>query len=450
MRLRRSPHLAVVTLGCLSQVDALIHEQVAFDSSNVCWWSLVPPDPICPVLKQQNLTNIVSNLKVSNQWEGGHECEGSYCLYSNKGFAGGRGIAVITNSESLAKVKQVGDLLQEYEISFDDDGKNVPFRTSRIKGRAIVATNALKRGDPIMAHTPVLLVHRAFRQDASQEKQQHLLDLAVDSLPSTTAKMLKDRISEHSSLHATFSVQSFEVKLGGNNNGDNATHDGVFPEAAGISHDCRPNTAYYVDPTTLMHIITAAQPIQPGHEITLSRLDPFATREERQQQAHVVLGHGAGCHCSQCKLPASEAADSETRLREIKWIESKLRDPASTDVSTALITYYLGLHENERLHCCLAGAYALAAVNFNMLGHDKHAVKYADLAIESFKMEKGEGVSEIEDMEALRKNAKGHATWKERPRVRKAMLEEAAKKAATEPAALVTPMPTLPPMKPLS
>lgn len=413
------PRLIIIALvGCLSYaVDALIHEQVAFDSFNVCWWSLTPPDPVCPVLRQQNLTDIVNSLKSSNNWQGGTHCEGPYCLYANRAFASGRGIVVITDPDSLAKVKQVGDLLQEYDISFADDSPNVPFHTTHVdgKGEAVVASNAMKRGDPIMAHTPVLLVHQTFRKDAPRERQQQLLKMAVDALPATTAEKLKDC----GSIDMVLSAQSsFEVNWEASDDKAHA-HDGVFPEAATITHDCRPNTAYYVDPATLMHITTAAQPIRPGEHLTLSRLDPFATREERQAQAHAKWG--SRCTCSQCSLSAAEAADSETRLREIQWIEAKLRDPASPEVSsTGLVTYHLGLHENERLHCCLARAYALAAENLNMLGHDKHAVKYADLAIEAFKMEKGEGVPEIREMEEVRSNPKGHATWKQRLKAKKA------------------------------
>lgn len=467
MRLRRSPRPIVLTLAaCLfpaRHVGALVHEQVAFDSSDVCWWSLVPPDPVCPVLKQHNLTELVENLKPRpNQWDGGAECDGPYCLYANPGFAGGRGIAVITTPGALARVKAVGDLLQEYEVSFDDDAEKVPFRSSSSSssttgrgGEALVATRALKRGDPIMAHTPVLLVHHAFTRDASQQaKQQRLLDRAVDALPATTAKMLKDRgTSEGSSIYDILATQSFEVKLGGDNDEEEEEHahlhDGLFPEASRLHHDCRPNTAHYVDPTTLMHITTAAQPIHPGDPLTLTRLDPFATREERQAQARARArrrrpgvsttststsgedggegGEGEGCTCPQCTLPPQEAADSDVRLGEIKWLAAKLRDPASPEVATpGLVTYHLGLHENERLHCCLAEAYALAAVNFNMLGYDQHAVRYADLAIDSFRMEKGGvgsssrsgAVGGIEvsssEMEALRRDAKGHASWRAR------------------------------------
>lgn len=442
--MRLNPLVTTTILACLvpTTTNALIHEQVAFDSADVCWWSLTPPDPVCPVLRQHNLTDLVNTLREEsalrdvNEWRGGAECEGPYCLYANRGFAGGRGVALVTNPDGLAKLKQVGDLLQEYGVSFADDDDNVPFRTTTQPHaedehpEVVVASRALRRGDPIMAHTPVLLVHQAFRRDAPPERQQHLLRLAVNALPAATAKKLKKVLG---STITTDALSSFEVNWGAtdDDNTDNNAHDAVFPEAAALRHHCRPNTASYVDPTTLMHITTAAQPIPPGEALTrLSRrVDPLAPREDRQaQHAHA---------CSQCSsLPPDEAADSETRLREIRWIDAKLRDPDSPEVSApGLVTYHLGLHENEQLHCCLARPYRLAAENLNMLGYDKYAAKYADAAVEALKMERGEGAPEVRDMEALRRDPRGHPTW--RQRVNRA--REVKSGGVTQAAAAMTP-----------
>lgn len=62
-------------------------------------------------------------------------------------------------------------------------------------------------------------------------------------------------------------TRAFYVDLGG----EYGRHYGVFPEAAMMSHDCRPNTAFHVDPATLMHVTTAVRPIAGGEELTLSR-----------------------------------------------------------------------------------------------------------------------------------------------------------------------------------
>ncbi|KUI67040.1 hypothetical protein VM1G_03044 [Cytospora mali] len=395
----------------LVQVRALIHEQVAFDNSDVCWWSLVPPDLICPVLTQQNLTEIVHSLIRPYQWDGGKDCAGIYCLYSNRGFAGGRGIAVITTPENAMRVKQVGDLLQEYEVSFSNDKDTLPFHIDGIegKGEGIVARQRLARGDTIMAHTPVLLVHRAFTQELAQYTQQDLLELAVQSLPDQTAEVFMEHLSRipgQRRIAAILTTKAFQVDL----TGEDGHHYGVFPEAARLSHHCRPNAAFYVDSSTLMHVTTAVQPVMPGEELTFSYLDPFASLAHRQEKAQ--LAWGSGCGCSQCTLSVEEATESDTRLREIRWIEGQLGDfNSAEDVSVGIITYLLRLYENERLQCCMAGAYTLAALNFNSLGYDKRAVKYAGLAIEALRIEKGEGAPDVRVMEDLIRDPRGHNTF---------------------------------------
>lgn len=408
-------------LGALSEVSALIHQQVAFDNSDVCWWGLVPPDLVCPILAQQNLTEIVNSMAGRNSWEVG-ECEGEYCLYSNRGFAGGRGIAVITTPDNYARVKAVGDLLQEHQVSFKDPD-SYPFHVAKIEGKGdgIIADGPLARGDPIMGHTPVLLVHRGFKDDLSLSQQQPLLDAAVDALPKPTADLFLAQMAHAPDTHrgaAILTTNAFQLDLnpdaaGAGSDDISGHHYGAFPEVAKLNHDCRPNAAFYIDPATLMHITTAARAIQPGEEITLSYLDPFATREERQERAEATWGFE--CGCGQCSLEDEELEHSETRLGEIKWIEEKLADYRDNKgVSTGLVTYLLGLYENERLHARIAGAYRLAALTFNGLGYDKQAKMYAELAIEALKIEKGEGADGIKDLEKLIARPNRHWSWSNR------------------------------------
>ncbi|KAI7779298.1 hypothetical protein LA080_000969 [Diaporthe eres] len=412
-----SPPLALLAaLQLVTPVtDALIHEQVAFDNSDVCWWGLIPPDLVCPVLRQQNLTDIANSLAGPPRWTGGDECVGKYCLYNSTRFAGGRGLAAITTADNIAKVKEVGDLLHQYEVSFKNDDENLPFHVAEVegKGNGVVANHRLARGDPIMAHTPVLLIHQAFKEEPDQDRQHHLLDLALKSLPDHSADLFMGQMAHNPDEHpvaARLTTNAFRLDLGG----DDGQHYGAFPEVGKTNHDCRPNAAYYVDQSTLMHITTAVRPIKAGEEITITYLDPLAPRADRQERAQSHWGFD--CTCPHCSATADDVAESDKRLKELKWIEGQLQDLKNTsnDVSVGLITYLLKLYEDERLHCRIANAYILAALNFNVLGFDQRAVKYASLAIDSLKIEKGEGSPHVEAMEELKRDPKGHPTFKGR------------------------------------
>lgn len=407
--------LAALQLVTSPVANALLHEQVAFDNSDVCWWSLIPPDLVCPVLRQQNLTEIVNSLAGPPRWTGGEECVGKYCLYNSTRFAGGRGIAAITTAENIARVKEVGDLLHQYEVSFNNNDENLPFHVAEVegKGNGVVANHRLTRGDPIMAHTPVLLIHQAFREEPDQERQHHLLDLALKSLPDHTADLFMGQMAHNPDEHpvaARLTTNAFRLDVGG----DDGQHYGAFPEVGKTNHDCRPNAAYYVDQSTLMHITTAVRPIKAGEEITITYLDPLAPHADRQERAQSHWGFG--CTCAYCSATADEVTESDTRLKELKWIEGQLQDLKNTsnDVSVGLITYLLKLYEDERLHCRIANAYILAALNFNVLGFDQRAAMYASLAIDALKIEKGDAAPQVETMEELKRDPKGHPTFKGR------------------------------------
>lgn len=396
--------------------NALLHEQVAFDNSDVCWWSLIPPDLVCPVLRQQNLTDIVNSLAGPPRWTDGDECVGKYCLYSSPRFAGGRGLAAITTAENVARLREVGDLLHEFEVSFNN-ADNLPFHVAEVegKGNGVIAKHRLVRGDPVMAHTPVLLVHQGFNEELDQAGRHRLLDLALASLPEQTADLFMGQMAHNPDEHpvaARLTTNAFRLDLGG----DNGQHYGAFPEVGKTNHDCRPNAAYYVDQSTLMHITTAVRPIDAGEEITITYLDPFAPRADRQERAQSHWGFA--CTCPHCTASDEDIADSDKRLKELKWVEGQLQDLANTsnDISVGLITYLLKLYEDERLHCRIANAYILAALNFNVLGFDQRAVKYASLAVDALKIENGEGSSQVETMEELRRDPKGHPTFKGRGR----------------------------------
>lgn len=412
--------LLLLLLETCSQASALIHQQVAFDNSDVCWWGFIPPDLVCPIISQQNLTELVNNITDSYAWEGGDSCEGVFCLYWNRGFAGGRGIAIITTPASYDRVKAVGELLREHDVSFKDLD-SYPFHIAKIEGKGdgIVADQSLKRGDPIMGHTPVLVVHRAFKEALPQSQQQHLVQAAVDSLPPPTAELFMAQMAHIPEKHrdaAMLTTNAFLLNLKPDTDGDDGSghHFGAFPEVAKLNHDCRPNAVYHIDSTTLMLITTAVRAIEPGEEITLSYTDPFAPRKDRHERLHKAWSFD--CQCEQCSLPDEELEQSDTRLKEIKWIEEQLSDYQNEPrgISTGLITYLLGLYENEGLHCCLGKAYKLAAMNFNGLGYEKQAKMYAELAIEAFKLEKGGGTADIMDMETLIKKPNKHWTFSNR------------------------------------
>ena len=334
-------------------------------------------------------------------------CVEGFCLFYNQDFASGRGIAAISTIPNLERIKVA---VNQSSSGPDDDPS--AYRITEIEGKGIglVADKALHRGSPIMSKTPVLLVHRTFMESVPPATQRALLGSAVGLLPSSTRSLFlaqaahadgSDRIA---SIMAT---NSFQMDVGG----PDGHHYGNFPEVSRLNHDCRPNLAFFVGPD-LAHTTTAVRDVQPGEELTISYLNAFEPRAVRRARARAAWGFE--CSCSQCRRPDAEAAASDRRLEEIARIEARLTNFRSEDVSWSVIRRFDQLHRDERLEAAMSGVYTLAALNNAMLGDEKMAVRYAELAAEAGRMEHGPGSGDVRAMEELMRDPRGHFTWRKR------------------------------------
>ncbi|KAJ9149453.1 SET domain-containing protein [Pleurostoma richardsiae] len=459
-------HLCLAPL--LAVAVAQQHPQGVAASAEVCYWNFMPPDLTCPaVLAAERVVQPVDESTASIEqiivdddddddddedddeketqdeyrWDGPSGCVEQYCLYSNRGFASGRGIAVITTAASIERVKFAGHLLlsQDLTSSGRRAGEPQPFYVSSVpgKGLGVIANATIPRGATIMVHPPALLVHRAFLEDLPPDSSQAaLLSAAAAALPARTRAMVMDQMSHVPSEHriaAILATNSFQVSLGGASSSAAAAaeadahhHYANYPLVSRLNHDCRPNAAFHISPATLLHTTTAApaslaaSAISPSEEVTISYLDPLAPRAERRARARDAWGFA--CSCAQCRLPRAQADRSDARLAEIQRVEAALADlrPAPRDgerlevVDAALVERLLRLYRAERLGARVAGAYTLAALNFNLLGDAARAAEYARLAAEAAAREHGEEAPDVAAMKVLAEDPRGHFTYRGR------------------------------------
>ena len=211
-------------------------------------------------------------------------------------------------------------------------------------------------------------------------------------------------------------TNSFQMNLDPTGKDQNAHHYGNYPEVSRLNHDCRPNVAFYIDKNTLTHTSTVVRPLKAGEELTISYLDPLKPRDERIHRAN--LAWGFGCTCAQCSLPEPLSAKSDERLVEIAAIEGKLSDVYNKEVSVKMLDRLAKLYKSERLDTKLASPYTLLALNYNMLGEEKKARKYAKLAHEAVVVEHGDGTGDAVAMLELAGNPSGHFTWRARLKMR--------------------------------
>ncbi|KAF4807034.1 SET domain-containing protein 5 [Colletotrichum siamense] len=410
--------LAIISLALASCSAAALEAQAQLRGSRICPWtpleeSLLECSP-WDIAKTENHSERNSRNRTRQNeplgWTGPQGCAGNYCLYANRGFAAGRGVVIISTRENVQKLK---DMEAKFQIADDPSASKPSFCVTEVdgKGLGMVANKSLARGDTVMLKTPVLIAHRAFIERTPPAEQHPLLDSVARLLPTSTRETFLGQMG-HFGGHKVVDIMqtnSFQMDLGGGAQGD-GHHYGNYPEVSRYNHDCRPNVAFHIGADG-RHRTTVVRPVRSGEELTISYLDQLGVRSERQHRAK--LAWGFECGCSQCSLAKKQAAASDQRLMDIQEIDRTLSD-INARVTTALIEKFLKLHKEERLESKLAGAYTIAALNFNLLGHAKQSVKYAKLAVEAGLMENGPGTADVEAMQKLAADPKGHFTWRGR------------------------------------
>ncbi|KAF2967213.1 hypothetical protein GQX73_g6378 [Xylaria multiplex] len=343
--------------------------------------------------------------KRSNVWSTSSDCFDEYCVYTNNAFLG-EGISLITTASNYLRVSEIQTREAVSRSSYDKA------RIIEIpgKGKGLVANRTIRKGEAIMAARPALLVHRDAFSELPLEDIFHLMDVAVNNLPKPRKESYLAQagtMGGHKITDILF-TNSFQVAVGGHD----GFHYGNFPEVSLLNHDCRPNLAFFID-RNLTHYTHAVRDIEPGEELTISYIDPLQVRSVRQERTRNTLGFS--CACSHCTLSENDADASDARLLTMSRIESELADFSSQASSPALIEEYLSLYRREGLEHNLAGAYTLAALNYNLFGKADMAKKYAQLSVEAGLLESGPDAADVREMKTLADYPESHWSWNKKP-----------------------------------
>ncbi|KAI1503670.1 hypothetical protein F5X99DRAFT_374124 [Biscogniauxia marginata] len=413
MRARQGFFLSITTIAAGNSIQIPLGEEI-------CPWSSLLPHPehhLCSpsdglrLLSETAKQNPTQPAQISveddgpnaDRWTAAHDCVDQFCVYSNDGFFG-RGIAVVTNPQAHQHIVQ-----SQSPTTYFKAGKP-KYRVIKTQGKGdgLIANDTIRRGELIKVAKPALLVHQAVLGGLDLEDLYELIDAAVDSLPEARkASYLAQsgQMGGHKTIDILF-TNSYQMNVGEH------FHYGNFPDASLFNHDCRPNLAFYIDQTLTYHA-HAIRDIEPGEELTVSYLDPFQLRSARQERAQQTLGFT--CICPLCSSSHKEVAASDARLLLIQRIEGELADFSSQEASPALIEKLIALYEEEHLDFKMAGAYTIAALNYNLFGQAQLAQKYAKLAVEAGRLENGPDAPDVRAMQELLDNPTGHWSWNLKP-----------------------------------
>ena len=172
------------------------------------------------------------------------ENDGQICLFTSTTFASGRGISIITTPSiastflTLPAVADPGALATINNGTSSTDADEPPCKPTPLPNRGIgtVATRSLRPGDPVTAHTPLLLVLSRAPELLTPPELEPLFRQAAAQLPPASRDMLlalaRTSGIEEYMVHDIIQTNLFEVEVGG------MKHMAVFPETARVNHDC--------------------------------------------------------------------------------------------------------------------------------------------------------------------------------------------------------------------
>ena len=352
-------------------------------------------------------------------WYASEQCVSGYCIFSNPTASGGAGVTVITSSSSVEKLKVLERNLGRTDTSEIPSPRPYEIQDIPGKGRVLVATETIKRGTKLLSSEPLMIVHRGFFNETFPEKQEPLLEAAVKLLPVESQKRIYGQMDPTKSILSLKDVlerRPLEVNLGltwvGRDGYDEEKHLINFPDVATLQHNCRPNSAFHVD-DKLVHQVTAARKIEPGEEITISYFSPFLSTAERQEKIKTWFGKPCDCHACTKGGRLDQILVSDGRLEEIRDIESKLRD-FTTRVTTGMLARLVQLYQDEGLESRMADMLGQVAINYNSLGYQKRAIKFAEKAVQAGIIENGRSANDVIAMRILSKNTLEHYSWRAR------------------------------------
>ncbi|EHK17407.1 uncharacterized protein TRIVIDRAFT_42740 [Trichoderma virens Gv29-8] len=344
----------------------------------------------------------------SSPWSSQNDCRNNtetFCVFSSKNFAGGRGISILTTPDRVESLQQLPAFVDADALLGVNEQPSPPFEERELpgRGRGLIANKMLHRGDRIFAHTPILMLDGESFGDLEREEWLELEHTAVNNLPPTTKKMFSalygrqvtDPVSDRIDTNA------FELEL------DEVTYYAVFPEIARLNHDCRPNAAYFFDRQSLTHYVHAITDITPGTEITITYIDPHMPRQKRLKKLSSLWGFN--CSCSLCSLHPELAHASDERLDQITAISERLEDWATAPPQMARTL--ISLYEQERLHAPSSSAYWYAALTSCAEGSYWDTIRYAQLAVELGVLDYGFSDESFQLMRRLAKEPEKEACW---------------------------------------
>lgn len=333
----------------------------------------------------------------------------TYCVFSHQGFAGGRGVFILTTRAFAYAMLEKPAFTNPEILQGVNQYESPPFVQHEFpgKGRGLVANKTLHRGEKIFSSTPIVITD-VDAYDLLESERFALLHRGVETLPADTQRVFWELMGHKQGdpVEDRINTNNFDVTI------DGVSQQVLFPEIAMLNHDCRPNAAYFFDEETMTQYVHAIRDIQPGEEITITYID---NEKDTKTRLSRLQNWGFQCNCLSCTAHSSLTEESDRRLYQITDLAQTLDDwTASSSATPAVAEMLISLYVQERLDASLGTAYKYAAETYSSFGKKWEAMKYARLSIEMSMLDKGFRDGDVAAMKKMAASPETTWSWNKR------------------------------------
>jgi hypothetical protein len=133
-----------------------------------------------------------------------------------------------------------------------------------------------------------------------------------------------------------------------------------------------------------------------------------------EDRHHFLQEHwGFECTCSLCTAPLDSISKSDERVQKINQLKEKLeKEPRNHRRQLAIVAKLLRLFDEEGLITPKAKYCEIASYAANQLADEARAIKYGELARKFWSILAGPKSWEVQRMEELLRDPKGHPSWR--------------------------------------
>lgn len=182
------------------------------------------------------------DLSHSVTWDGPLDCQGHYCVYSNRAVSKHPWAILCTTPEAAQALEDT------FHIGLNErpPTEPLPYHVAELpgKGRGLIADRRIHKGERIIAEDAILALPIHAHLQLGPETRRNLYDMILENLPPDARNEFLSQLGQD--VTTVIDRNGFEIHTGRDD--DAVRYVGAFPEQALINHDCRPKSVLKLPP----------------------------------------------------------------------------------------------------------------------------------------------------------------------------------------------------------